>query len=269
MEKEFTEHAPNIIQPRNKRSKLKHLLKILLLILVITLYLSISNSKAIEGVFPLHRFFGHRQPIPPSTPSAEHKFRLVSVHRAGVGKNRSQVYQVLNIPDDSTLHALSPNEDGNYIISSVQRQTTHLADQSRQSTENYMTQSRLTKQAARDPFSVYRPQSPAAQWITRDIPTPNITDQKSIVTLAKVASNAYVRIPDSEDWYDVGRKWNESNDFGWEESGLRGHVFTNADNSTVIVAMKGTSPPFVGGSDTSTNDKTNVFSRVFWINGVG
>ena len=258
MEKGLPEDVSNFIQRRNKRSKLKHLLKILLLILVIRLYLSVSNSKALDGVFTLNRFFGHRQSISPSTQSTENEFRLVSVHRAGIGISRNQVYQVLNIPDDSTLHTLSPNEDGKYIISSMQRQTTHLADQSRQSTSNYITQSRLTKQAARDPFTVYRPQSSAAQWITRDIPAPNITDKKSIVTLAKVAANAYTRIPDSEDWYDVGRKWNKSNDFGWEENGLRGHVFANADNSTIIVAMKGTSPPFVGGSDTSTNDKTNV-----------
>ena len=79
-----------------------------------------------------------------------------------------------------------------------------------------------------------------------------------MTTLAKVASNAYIRIPETDEWYDIGKHWNESNDFGWEEHGLRGHVFANKDNSTIIVAMKGTSPPFVGGSDTATNDKINV-----------
>lgn len=97
-----------------------------------------------------------------------------------------------------------------------------------------------------------------AKWISQDIPAPNISSKHAVSTLAKVASNAYIRIPETEDWYDLGRKWNESDDFGWEENGLRGHVFANTDNSTIIVAMKGTSPPFVGGSDTSTNDKINV-----------
>jgi len=185
------------------------------------------------------------------------QFRLVSIHRAGVGKTRKQVYQVLDIPPDSALHFQS-HEDGRYLIPSVHRETTHLADQSRLSITNYMTNSRLQAAAQRDPFTITPPQSPAAKWITRDILAPNVSIKNTVLTLAKVASNAYIRIPETEDWYDLGHKWNESSDFGWEENGLRGHVFANTDNSTIIVAMKGTSPPFVGGSDTSTNDKINV-----------
>lgn len=264
MEKELPEEAPDIMQRSNKPSKDVRLVRLLLVILVIVSLLSISGLKthysAFGAAFPLSRLFGHRHSIPNNTtsPSANNEFRLVSVHRAGVGQNRNQVYQVLDIPNDSTFHALSPFEGGKYTISSMPRRTTHLANQSRQNIKDYITHSRLAKQAARDPFSTYRPQSSAAEWITRDIITPNITDKTSVTTLAKVASNAYIRIPDTEDWYDLGRKWNESNDFGWEENGLRGHVFANADNSTIVVAMKGTSPPFVGGSDTSSNDKINV-----------
>jgi len=192
--------------------------------------------------------------------ASKNEFRLVEVHRAGVGKRRNQVYQVLNVAEDSTFHTLDGG-DGKYYVPSMSRQTTHLADRSRQATKQYITQSRLRAQALRDaPLSPLDFQSPAAQWISEDIQVPNITNMHVVTTLAKVSSNAYIRIPDTEDWYDLGKKWNESHDFGWEEYGLRGHVFANEDNSTIIVAMKGTSPPFVGGSDTSTNDKINVLS---------
>jgi len=202
--------------------------------------------------------------------STSDEFRLVEIHRAGVGPKRNQVYQTLSIPPSSPLHALSPFDDEHgsnnnnnnsqkYIITSIPGRTTHLKDQSRQSTKDYLLRSRLLVQSSRDNSLSTSPlQSPAAEWITREILLPNTTNKHSVLTLAKVASNAYIRIPETEDWYDVGHKWNESTDFGWEENGLRGHVFANSDNSTIIVAMKGTSPPFVGGSDTSTNDKINV-----------
>lgn len=206
------------------------------------------------------RFTGQRPSPAPNNDlykGDNNEFRLVSVHRAGIGKGRNQVYQVLDIPPDSEFHALSPVQGGKYTIPMMSRQTTHLADTSRPNVKNYMTQSRLYKQAAREGFTPLV-QPPVAEWITRDIPVPNITDKTAVTMMAKVASNAYIRIPETEDWYDIGHRWNESNDFGWEEHGLRGHVFANKDNSTIVVAMKGTSPPFVGGSDTSANDKINV-----------
>jgi putative lipase involved disintegration of autophagic bodies len=202
----------------------------------------------------------------PGLKATSDEFRLVEIHRAGVGPKRNQVYQTLSIPASSPLHAVSPlsnndddtNNNNKYIITSIPGRTTHLSNQTRQSTYDYLARSRYLIQSLRDnPLSI-SPQSPAAEWTTRDILTPNITNKHSVLTMAKVASNAYIRIPDTEDWYDLGHKWNGSTDFGWEENGLRGHVFANSDNSTIIVAMKGTSPPFVGGSDTSTNDKINV-----------
>ena len=267
MEKDVSHHGPNRVYPPSRPSKLQKLIKVFLVIFVVGSLISISGRKTSLGAFTdptsLNRLFGYPPSIPQNTASASKNdgYRLVSVHRVGVGKKRNQVYQVLDISNESPLHT-SSHENGNYIISSMPRRTTHLADQTRQSTKNYITQSRLNKQALRDPLSVYYPQSPAAEWITRDIQAPNITDKKSVTTLAKVASNAYIRVPETDEWYDLGHKWNESTDFGWDEHGLRGHVFANADNSTVIVAMKGTSPPFVGTGDTSSNDKINVLLYV-------
>ena len=48
--------------------------------------------------------------------------------------------------------------------------------------------------------------------------------------------------------------------FGWEpeDDGLRGHVFVSTDNSTVVIAIKGTSAGgFGGGGPTVIKDKLN------------
>ena len=258
IEKEPIEDNDNIRQRQHVRPRTASFIKALLPLILWAIV--ILHFGSFTQLFPLNRMFrqlkcGQRMD---TTVLEDDEFRLVEVHRVGVGKTRNKIYQVLDIPDDSEIHALSPVPGGKYIIPSILRKTTHLLDQSRHSTEAYITQSRLSKQAARNPFSLYSPQSPVAEWTTRDILVPNVSDKLAVTTIAKVASNAYIRIPDSEDWYDLGQKWNESHDFGWEENGLRGHVFGNKDNSIIVVAMKGTSPPFVGG-DTSANDKHNVY----------
>lgn len=57
--------------------------------------------------------------------------------------------------------------------------------------------------------------------------------------------------------------FSQNSTFGWEEDGLRGHVFASEDNSTLIIAIKGTSAAILGGGGgTSTRDKINV-SRKF------
>lgn len=251
MEKQIIEKSRDIRQQRHTRLAIRHVIRgAIVFIISISLVLAFEWARCRFRI-PRHPFFPH------GTQLAKDEFRLVEVHRAGVGKTRNRVYQVLDVPEDSGLHALSSIPSGKYVIPSMPRRTTHLADQTRQATENFITQSRLSKQAARDPFNPYL-QSPVGEWITRDILAPNVSNKQALTAVAKVASNAYIRIPDSEDWYDIGEKWNQSHEFGWEENGLRGHVFTNSDNSTVIVAMKGTSPPFVGGGETSSNDKANV-----------
>lgn len=69
------------------------------------------------------------------------------------------------------------------------------------------------------------------------------------------------------------RNLSQSDSFGWLEDGIRGHIYTNEDNSTIVVSIKGTSAAVVGGGDgkTGLNDKTNdnlLFScccaRVSW-----
>jgi len=72
------------------------------------------------------------------------------------------------------------------------------------------------------------------------VPRPNITDKETVVNLAKMTSDAYVGDPSLPGWFNLSDGFNRSQSFGWEKDGLRGHVFANADNSTVVVSFKGT-----------------------------
>ncbi|EMG50333.1 hypothetical protein G210_4625 [Candida maltosa Xu316] len=108
------------------------------------------------------------------------------------------------------------------------------------------------------------------EWIHDEIKVPNVTDRDTVVTLATISSNAYVRYPKSDDekkksdWIDLGdwdpNRENSDINFGWDDIGLRGHVFVSRDNKTVVIGIKGTSGaglPGGGSDETGGNDKTN------------
>lgn len=95
-------------------------------------------------------------------------------------------------------------------------------------------------------------------WVREEIVVPNVSDKDTIVNLAYMASNAYVDIPYTGEWTNVSEPWQEHHGLGWMGDGVRGHVFADDTNSTVIIAFKGTSAAiFDGGGDTGPNDKTN------------
>ncbi|GAA6038895.1 hypothetical protein JCM8097_000561 [Rhodosporidiobolus ruineniae] len=110
------------------------------------------------------------------------------------------------------------------------------------------------------------------EWDDIEIDAPDTRDVETLAALGKMTSNAYTT-PDASGWYDLGEEgWNRTDSFGWKEHGLRGHVFADPQNKTVVVAIKGTSAFIVGGgTETSKNDKINdnlLFScccaRVDW-----
>ncbi|KAF6843772.1 hypothetical protein CMUS01_01782 [Colletotrichum musicola] len=98
--------------------------------------------------------------------------------------------------------------------------------------------------------------SPSA-WTIDEVPGPNITDKPTVLSLALMAANAYVEEEGQADWEEVGGPYNRSADFGWETDGLRGHIWADATNSTVVIGLKGTSPAVFDGDGTTTNDKIN------------
>lgn len=72
-----------------------------------------------------------------------------------------------------------------------------------------------------------------------------------------MTANDYIRIPGSTDWENVRGRFNYSSSFGWRGNALRGHVYSDATNQTVIISLKGTSPALFDGSGTTTQDKEN------------
>ncbi|KAM0334399.1 hypothetical protein ACHAQA_001425 [Verticillium albo-atrum] len=98
--------------------------------------------------------------------------------------------------------------------------------------------------------------SPSA-WTIDDTPGPDTSDKETVLTLARMTANAYVEDEDQPDWEDVGAPFNRSADFGWQTDGLRGHIFADENNSTVVIGLKGTSMAVFDGEGTTSNDKLN------------
>ncbi|KAG8883573.1 putative lipase atg15 [Tulasnella sp. 332] len=94
-------------------------------------------------------------------------------------------------------------------------------------------------------------------WETIDVLGPDIEDRITLLELAKVTGNAYALNISQPNWYPLDPKWNTSIPFGWgiEEDGFRGHVFVTADNSTVILSIKGTT--LSGAGPTAKKDRFN------------
>lgn len=86
---------------------------------------------------------------------------------------------------------------------------------------------------------------------------PDVTDQGTVLSFAKMASNAYIE-PEKDSWYDLGPQYNFNRSLGWKGDGIRVHLFANKMENTVILAFKGTSAGVISGdSPTSAKDKMN------------
>lgn len=97
----------------------------------------------------------------------------------------------------------------------------------------------------------------ADQWTLDQVSTPDITNKDTIINLAYMAANAYVDDPTDAEWQNVSQGFNDSTSFGWQGDGLRGHIFADKNNDTIIVSLKGTSPAVFDGDGTTTRDKLN------------
>lgn len=102
----------------------------------------------------------------------------------------------------------------------------------------------------------------SVDWIDESVTAPNVTDKETVISLALMSSNAYVKLPYHDDWRNISSPWNESESkgFGWKDDGLRGHVFVNEKENIVVISLKGTSAQGVPGGgvdETTVNDKIN------------
>jgi len=58
-------------------------------------------------------------------------------------------------------------------------------------------------------------------------------------------------------WIDIALA-HQTHDIGWDSDNLRGYVYANANQSLVVLALKGTTLDFFGGSDTGAKDRIIV-----------
>ncbi|TQS32148.1 hypothetical protein Golomagni_07542, partial [Golovinomyces magnicellulatus] len=94
-------------------------------------------------------------------------------------------------------------------------------------------------------------------WSMDHVPAPDVTDKDTVLGLAYMAANAYVSKEGEADWEEVGDPFDNHLDFGWESDGLRGHIWADEQNSTVVIGLKGTTPAVFDGDGTTSNDKIN------------
>ncbi|KAL4880446.1 putative lipase atg15 [Aspergillus karnatakaensis] len=146
--------------------------------------------------------------------------------------------------EDSELAAL----DIPLVASSEPLNIERLADRRLEVIEGHLAATRSSRAA-----TILSP----ADWTIDTVAGPNVTDRNTVLTFAKMTANDYIEVPGTEDWQDINGKLNYSTSFGWQNDGLRGHIYADQTNSTIVISLKGTSPALFDGAGTTTNDKVN------------
>ncbi|CAI2177221.1 4035_t:CDS:2 [Funneliformis geosporum] len=154
--------------------------------------------------------------------------RLKQIFHHGVNPSTKQLFKKLIIKDiENELHTTSPifNE---HVINSI------FIDNSKENGESI--------NGLND----------------KEIPARN---KNTVMSMAKMSYDAYIELETFKDkWIDLDDNWNEL-PFGWDENGIRGYVFSDKDNKTVIVAIKGTNLAYINlphaGKPLEQNDKLN------------
>ncbi|KAF2274076.1 alpha/beta-hydrolase [Westerdykella ornata] len=197
-------------------------------------------------------------PPPPSTPDPNHnnpvrEFSLRHIFHHGTYKYPN-LHRRLDIPEQAAIWMADDENTSERLpvpplraraeVMSIQR----LADRSKESIDGILDWGMRTGRAV---------QLAAEDWTIDELPGPNVSDKETVLSFARMASNAYIMEPHTGEWTDVGGGYNYTEDFGWESDGLRGHIFADTTNSTVVIGVKGTSPAVFDGSETTTNDKIN------------
>ncbi|KAI5199212.1 alpha/beta-hydrolase [Aureobasidium subglaciale] len=202
-------------------------------------------------------------PLPPipidnaPLPTRQHDFTLRHIYHKGSHQYPNLLRKV-DITPDVVLDHVQDGEDSEYAatvsavdsyrVNSGPMTIERLADRRRSTIDRLLEAGQMRGEAV---------SLPASSWTMDELDAPNITDKETVLAFARMASNAYVLVPHTGDWVDVGGGFNYTEDFGWESDGLRGHIFADTTNKTVVIGLKGTSPAVFDGADTTGNDKLN------------
>ncbi|CAD0098359.1 unnamed protein product [Aureobasidium mustum] len=227
------------------------------------LHLLALSSLAVEPATAARRQSPQDVLLPPipidnaPAPSRQHDFTLRQIFHKGSHQYPNLLRKV-DITSATTLEHIQDDDDTEYAVTvspadsyrtnSGPMTIERLADRRRSTIDRLLEAGQMRGEAV---------SLPSSAWSMDEIDGPNITDKQTILSFARMASNAYVLKPHTGDWVDVGGGFNYTEDFGWESDGLRGHIFADTTNKTVIIGLKGTSPAVFDGADTTGNDKLN------------
>ncbi|EPQ61965.1 Bgt-417 [Blumeria graminis f. sp. tritici] len=95
-------------------------------------------------------------------------------------------------------------------------------------------------------------------WSLDEISAPDVSDKDTVLSFAHMAANAYHHHEndDGEEIYENPDQ-DQSIGFGWDSDGLRGYLYADETNSTIVIGLKGTSMAVWDGAGTTRNDKEN------------
>ncbi|KAI2787933.1 putative lipase atg15 [Penicillium oxalicum] len=191
----------------------------------------------------------------PALSSEPYQFSLRHIFHRGTHRH-PDLYERLDIEPSTRLLLLSEDgtseessEDEAPLVASSNPVTIQrLADRRVSVIQEHLSAARVSGMATA---------SSPADWVMDTIPGPNVSDKNTVMTFARMTANDYIEVPGTEDWQNIHGPFNYSNSFGWKLDGLRGHIYADQTNSTVVVSLKGTSPALFDGAGTTTNDKVN------------
>lgn len=195
-------------------------------------------------------------PIQPPPGRRDHTFTLRHVYHHG-DLNRPALHHRLDLPSTASSTVWIETEEGGHepvarpLVAKSSPMEIHRLKDRRPSVVDPMVA------AAREYDGVWA--SNVNAWAFDTVDGPDVTNVDTIHTFAQMAANAYVEAPNTGDWKDVNGGFNRTDDhgFGWDSDGLRGYLYANEDNSTIVIGVKGTTLAIWDGDGTTTNDKEN------------
>ena len=179
----------------------------------------------------------HEPEAPFPSQHQEHDFALRHIFDHGL-YNHQDLHRRLDIRPNDVVWVTSEDENEKTKLStlhvrSIKTRIERLSDRRISRMKSMYHTARLTGNAAT---------LDASAWTLDTISAPNTTDKETVLTLARMSWDAYTAEPGTGEWQDATGRFNHSQGFGWEGDSLRGHIFADKSNSTIVVALKGTSP---------------------------
>ncbi|KAF4550965.1 Lipase ATG15-like protein [Elsinoe fawcettii] len=181
-----------------------------------------------------------------------HEFTLRHIYHSGSHKYPGLLKKV-DVKKDTLFTKIDASDtsltsSSKFEVASKPVKVQRMVDRSHKTINSILEAGRMTGKPAYIPDDA---------WSMDEIPGPNVTDKKTVLSFGLMAANAYIMEPWTGEWEDVKGGFNDTEDFGWQADGLRGHIFADTENKTIVIGLKGTSMAIFDGADTTGHDKDN------------